>query len=215
MNKLKLLEKKIIYGFTPDKYCKNCDILDVVEKQLIAGVDIIQLREKQRSARELLRLAKEIKKLTTKHNKIFIVNDDVLIAKLSDADGVHLGQDDLDVSIAREILGSEKIIGLSTHNLEQYRAGQDTCADYTAIGPIFATKTKDNPDPVVGLEKLSEILNYKKKMTIAIGGINKNNIEQLLKYDIDGIAIVSAIVAAPDIFEAAQFFKKILKSSKR
>ncbi len=196
----KLLNSKI-YGFTPDKYCGERKILDVIEQQCAAGIDIIQLREKKMSAREKLSLAAEIRKIADKYGTIFIVNDDILIAKISEADGVHLGQDDLSPEIAREILGEKKIIGLSTHNFEQYSKAQLIDVDYTAIGPIFATKTKDNPSPVVGITNLNHILSNKKKFTVAIGGINIDNILDLKKYPLDCLAIVSGIVNSANIKE--------------
>ncbi|MBP7652327.1 thiamine phosphate synthase [Candidatus Dependentiae bacterium] len=208
------LKKKLsecrLYGFTPDKYLNGRNLLEIVEMQLSSGVDIIQLREKKMSDREKFKLAIEIKKISEKYNKIFIVNDDITIAQLSDADGVHLGQDDIEVKYCRKILGEKKIIGLSTHNENQYSEGQLSCADYTAIGPVFQTFTKDNPAPVVTLNKLPEILKTKKKFTVAIGGINQGNIDCLSKFSIDCFAVVSDIVCCDDIKSSVKRLKKII-----
>jgi len=205
--------RKLLYAFTPDKYANNdTEIINCVISQCKAGVDILQLREKRKSPRELLALAKKIREITAKFNVIFIVNDDLSIAQLSNADGVHLGQDDIPVSEARMLLGNKKIIGLSTHNIKQYKLAQTfDCIDYTAIGPIFKTTTKDNPSPVVGLSKLNNILKYKQKFTVAIGGINLENIDKIAKFqEIDAIAIVSAIVSSTNInFTVKQITTKI------
>ena len=207
--KEKLLSAKL-YCFTPDKYANGRDLLKIVEDQYIGGADIIQLREKKISARENLELAFAIKKLAVKYNKIFIVNDDIAVAKISDADGIHLGQDDIGVDYARSLLGVDKIIGLSTHTLVQYTEGQISAADYTAIGPIFSTVTKDNPAPTVGMDSLKMILKHKKKFTVAIGGITTVNIREMLELPIDCYAVVSAISGNTDVKNAAADFRNIL-----
>lgn len=210
MNARQQLLTSKLYGFTPDKYLKNRKILDVVEMQLKAGIDIIQLREKNMSDKEKYSLALEIKKLTLKYGKLFIVNDDPAIAKFSGADGVHIGQDDLDAKLCRELLGEDKIIGLSTHNESQYIEGQNGCADYTAIGPVFATSTKENPAPVVSIEKIPELLKFKKKFTAAIGGINSKNIGLFAGLNVDCFAVVSDIVCSENISGSVKTLKKII-----
>lgn len=202
----KRLKESVLYCFTPDKFAQERDIIEIVKQQIAGGCDIIQLREKKMPARDKMQLALQIRKLTQEKNVLFIVNDDVDIAYLSKADGVHLGQDDLPLEYARELL-KDKLIGLSTHNLIQYKEAQLKDADYTAIGPIFPTITKDQPDPVLGIDSLKEILLYKKKPTVVIGGINSKNLDQFKGLDVDMFAIVRDILYADSIEEKIKEIK--------
>jgi thiamine-phosphate pyrophosphorylase len=133
----------------------------------------------------------------------FIVNDHPDIAMAVDADGVHLGQDDLPVEEARKLMGGSRIIGVSTHSVEQARAAQSAGADYIGFGPIFTTKTKD-AGPHRGIEGLREVRKAVKLPVIAIGGINGGNLDNALEAGADGVAVISAILAAPDLHEAAR-----------
>ncbi len=213
MNIRKRLEQARLYTFTPDKYANDRDILQIVKQEIAGGADIIQLREKNISDREKLQLAIALRKLTNISKVLFIVNDDVDIAFLSNADGVHLGQDDIPVSYARKILKKEQIIGISTHNMEQFKSVQnDNNIDYVAIGPIFPTSTKDNPAPFIGIEKVNEIIKFKNKKVVGIGGINYENLDKVISTGIDCVAIVSDIVKAKDITSKTLAIKKKIVS---
>lgn len=201
------IEKARLYCFTPDKWRGQSDIMDMVRSQIQGGADVIQLREKKMPAREKLELARAIKKITRKYHVLFIVNDNIDIAYLSQSDGVHLGQDDIPPREARKIM-KNRIIGLSTHNEDQYKKAQKEDVDYVAIGPIFPTLTKDDPDSTVGLEELKKILKHKKKKTVAIGGIDYEHISRIIPLGIDCLAVVSAIIKSGDIEETTRKFKE-------
>jgi len=202
-------KKSRLYCFTPGKFANGRDIIKIIEDEIIGGADIIQLREKNMSDSQKLELAIKLREITKKYKKFFIVNDDVDIAYLSDADGVHLGQNDIPPFYARKIL-KDKIIGISTHNLEQYIKAQDMDVDYVAIGPIFKTFSKDNPDPVIGIENLKKIIKYKKKMTVGIGGIKENNLKDVIEAGVDCVAILSGIVEQNDVKYATKYYKDLI-----
>jgi thiamine-phosphate pyrophosphorylase len=172
---------------------------------------IIQLRDKESSKSDILKTALVLKKALAQRKSIFIVNDHVDIARLVDADGVHLGQSDLPLEAARKLLGHDKIIGVSCTNLKQALLAQDQGADYLGIGAIFSTRTKPESAPL----GLGELLAVKKKIKIpifAIGGINENNIKEVLSLGVQGVAISSAICKSSDKVLATRRFFNILNS---
>lgn len=175
---------------------------EIVAQLLVGGARLIQLRDKDASAKELLETTRACLKLTRAVGARLIINDRVDVAMASDADGVHLGQEDLAVSEARALLGSEKIIGLSTHSLEQFRAGLSTSADYLAVGPIFATKTKENPSEVVGLELLREAHAIADRPIVAIGGITADRAPKAIAAGAEAVAVISALYPVPDLSAA-------------
>jgi len=163
------------------------------------GASFIQLRDKSAPAGELYESVVEVMSFARERSAKIIVNDRVDIALAAGADGVHLGQDDLPASEARKILGADKIIGVSTHSIEQFRAALDLPVDYIAIGPIFATSTKEDHDPVVGLDLLREVRSIAERMpVVAIGGINLSNAVFVLEAGADSVAVISDVLAAPD-----------------
>ena len=166
---------------------------EIVAQLLVAGVRTIQLRDKTASTKELLDAARSCLKLTRAVGALLIVNDSIDVALASGADGVHLGQDDTQVSEARRALGDDKLIGLSTHNIEQFREGLMTSADYLAVGPVFPTSTKENPSPVVGLELVRTALEISDRPVVAIGGINVERATSVIDAGADAIAVISAL----------------------
>ena len=171
---------------------------EIVAQLLLGGARLIQLRDKEATARETLDAARMSIKLTRAIGALLIINDHVDVANLVDADGVHLGQEDLDVDEARALLGPSKIIGLSTHSLDQFRAGLATSADYLAVGPVYPTSTKENPSPVVGLELLSKVRGLTDRPIVAIGGITPERAPAVIDAGADTIAVVSALYPPPD-----------------
>ena len=165
----------------------------IVAQLLLGGAKLIQLRDKQASARELLESARACRKLTRAMGATLIINDRVDVALAAEADGVHLGQEDMTPDKAREVLGPAAIIGLSTHSLDQFRAGMKTSANYLALGPIFATTTKENPDEVVGLESLRAAKEISNRPIVAIGGIKEDRVTEVIEAGADYVAIVSAL----------------------
>lgn len=177
-------------------------------RMIAGGAKLIQLREKHASPEEFYREARETIEIAHSKGVKIIINDRVDIALALKADGVHLGQDDLPPAQARKLLGDKAIIGFSTHNIEQVRSARELPVDYIAFGPVFTTKTKENPDPVVGLELLSLI---KKDLgdfpLVAIGGIDESNFRDTLSAGADSLAVIGAILREPELItERVKFF---------
>lgn len=189
------------------------DPIKMVADQIKGGADVIQLREKDMPKREKLGLGLEIRKATTQEGVLFIVNDDLDLALILDADGVHLGQDDIPIKYARQLL-KDKIIGISTHSLDQAREAIDSGADYIGIGPAFKTGTKIKADPVVGIDLVLAVKALSPIPVIAIGGIGENNIDLLVNRGIKRVAIISDILSSRDIKAKTRTLKEKLKSTK-
>jgi thiamine-phosphate pyrophosphorylase len=171
-----------------------------------AGVRSVQLREKSANSRQFFAEAQRFVELARRHALSAIINDRTDIAWLTGAAGVHLGQEDLPAEQARKILGPAGIVGCSTHNLKQALEAEAGPADYVAIGPVFATASKENPDPVVSREELREIRRQVKKPLVAIGGITSENAAGLFQLGIDSVAVIRDVLHADDIHKKiAQF----------
>ncbi|MFA6054258.1 MAG: thiamine phosphate synthase [Thermodesulfovibrionales bacterium] len=196
--------------FITDHNTGGLSFLDMTQAVLRAGVGWVQYRDKNASRRKVYEEAIKLKDLAGKHNAVFIVNDYSDIALAVDADGVHLGQDDLPVKEARKILGKGKIIGVSTHCIEQALEAEQAGADYLGFGPVFHTSTKDVGSPR-GTVLLGEIKNKVSIPVVAIGGINLENIHSVLETGVDAVAVVSAILKG-DIEENAGRFMEIIKA---
>ena len=174
------------------------DPVRLAEALLNAGARIIQVRNKRGSVRELLEQVERILSFAPRGVEI-IVNDRVDVALISGAGGVHLGQNDVPPVEARRILGVDRMIGFSTHNLQQAMRAEKLPVDYVAVGPIFLTATKEKPDAVVGLENLSAICQAIRKPVVAIGGIKLENAEDVLKAGATSVAVISDVLSAPDV----------------
>ena len=170
-----------------------------VELLANGGATIIQLREKRATPREFYEAAIEAMLVARRLGIQLIINDRVDIAVAVKADGVHLGQQDLPPDRARKLLGESRIIGYSTHSLEQALAAISTPVDYIAIGPIFQTQTKDRPDPVVGLEVVGEIKRHSAKPVVAIGGIKLETASSVLAAGADSVAVISDLISSENI----------------
>jgi len=173
---------------------------------LAAGVRLLQLRDKHASSRDLYASARLVTECVHQAGGIFIVNDRADVALAVQADGVHLGQDDLPADSGRTIVGTGKIVGYSTHNLEQLREADRSTADYIAFGPIFSTASKANPDATVGLAGLAEARRATRKPLVAIGGITLENAREVLDAGADSIAVIRGLVGATDIRRRAEEF---------
>ncbi|WP_294658297.1 thiamine phosphate synthase [uncultured Fusobacterium sp.] len=178
------------------------------------GVTIIQLREKTASKDEFLKLAKEVKGITDKYSIPLIINDNVEIAKAIDADGVHLGQSDEELTRAREILGDRKIIGISVGNVEEAKLAEKNGADYLGIGAVFYTDSKKDINEPMGIAGLKRIVKSVNIPNVAIGGIHLSNVKEVMETGTDGIAVISEILGKENIREATVNLKKRLKKSK-
>ena len=174
------------------------------------GASLIQLREKRASPREFYQAALDAMSVARKAGVQIIINDRVDIAIAVKADGVHLGQDDLPPDRARALLGGERIIGFSTHTLEQALAADSTPADYIAIGPVFLTSTKERPDAAVGVETIRKIKSLVSKPLVAIGGITLETGRLIIEAGADSVAVISDLLTAGEIAERTRLFARAL-----
>ncbi|MGL5616607.1 MAG: thiamine phosphate synthase [Sarcina sp.] len=204
-----------LYLVTDSDILKDRDFYEAVEEALKAGVKVIQLREKNLEGRLFLEKAMNLRVLTRKYNTKLIINDRVDIAILCDADGVHVGQNDIAVEKVRKLIGSDKIIGLSVANLEEAKVAKESSVDYLGVGAIFNTSTKLDARAVSN-EQLREIKAITSLPIVAIGGLTLENISEI-EY-CDGYAVISDILAKKDITEHCEKFilkiKDIRDSSK-
>jgi thiamine-phosphate pyrophosphorylase len=184
-------------------------IVEVCDILIASGVRLVQYRNKHAPPRTVYEQCVDLAKRTGLAGARFIVNDRADIACASGADGVHVGQDDLPVELARAVVGAEKWVGYSTHNLEQVASADKTSADYIALGPVFATSSKENPDPVVGIEGLRSARAVTRKPLVAIGGISLQNVDDVLAAGADSVAVISDLLRAPDIGSRAKEFLEI------
>lgn len=199
-----------LYVITESSISKGRSNEFVVKEAIKGGAGIIQLREKQWDKNKIKEEAIKLLKICRNNNALFIVNDYVDVALEIGADGVHLGQSDMPISEARKICGNKLIIGLSTHSVEQAVKADKEDMDYITIGPIFSTRAKDY---TIGTEIIKEILRKIKKPLIAIGGINKNNIDSALSQGVKSVAVISAVVSAENIKEAANELVEKIKNN--
>jgi thiamine-phosphate pyrophosphorylase len=168
-----------------------------------AGVRLLQYRNKKAGARELLEKSRAIAELVCPQGAMFFVNDRPDVAYLVGADGVHVGQHDLGVDAARMVVGKDKLVGVSTHNLHQFSAAAATSADYIAVGPVFETQTKSNPDPVVGAELVRRARAMTDTPIVAIGGITLERASDIIAAGADSVAVISDILLAEDPVDRA------------
>ncbi len=172
-----------------------------------AGVTMLQYRNKAASSRQMLAHARELRRIFPRPAKL-IFNDRADLCLAADFDGVHVGQDDLSPEGARAVIGPDRWLGLSTHNPEQVRAADQADATYIAIGPVFATASKANPDPVVGVEGLRAARALTRKPLVAIGGITRANCRQVIEAGADSVAVISDLLSAPR--RAAEEFMRLV-----
>jgi len=175
-----------------------------------AGVRLLQYRDKSASARDLLKTSRELVTSLKGYGSSLLVNDRPDIAWLAGAAGVHVGQEDLDPGQARAVVGEEMWIGASTHNLEQFREAAASCADYVAIGPIFPTTSKANPDPVVGLELIRRLRPLTEKPIVAIGGITLERAAAVIAAGADSVAVIGDVLRAKRPGEQARRYLETL-----
>lgn len=201
----------LLYAVTDRAWLQERKLAEDVEKALIGGATFVQLREKDASFEEFVEQAKEVKEVCKKYNVPFVINDNIEVALAVDADGVHVGQSDMETGSVREKLGKDKIIGVSTRTVEEALLAQERGADYLGVGAMFQTSTKlDAAD--VTFDELKAICGAVKIPIVAIGGINNHNVAELGGTGIDGVAVVSAIFAAVDIPKATSEMKQKLQS---
>jgi thiamine-phosphate pyrophosphorylase len=188
-----------LYAILDIGLCRARAPHDILDQFLSAGVKLVQLRAKDLPSNEFFALAQQAREATRRAGALLIVNDRADIALAVQADGVHLGQEDLPLDAARKIVGHKLILGISTHDLAQAKAAEASGADYIGFGPIFGTTTKQTGHSPRGLEMLREIKNTVKIPVVAIGGINEMNVANVWKVGADSAAIISDLMGAEDV----------------
>ena len=203
INKEKLKKDLKLYLVTDSLILKGRDFYKCVEDAIKSGVTMVQLREKSISGKDFLYRAIKLRELTRKYNTTFIINDRIDIAMIVDADGVHIGQSDIDALSARKLLGEDKIIGVSARSLKEARVAKENGADYLGIGAMFSTSTKEDAK-LVSFDTLEEITKEVNLPFVFIGGITLDNVSELKKFNPDGYALVSGILGADNISERVE-----------
>lgn len=203
-----------LYLVTDNRILQGKNFLDVIEEAVKGGVSLVQLREKQASSREFYEKAKALKKRLSSYDVPLIINDRLDIALAIDADGLHIGQEDLPYEIARSLLGDDKIIGLSVESKTDAVLANQLDVDYIGISPVFSTPTKLDTAPALGLEGAQLINSLSKHPSVGIGGIHEENAAAVIRTGSKGISVVSAIMASENPYEAAKRLKQIIIKAK-
>lgn len=198
----------LLYAVTDRTWLNDDTLYEQVEKAINGGVTFVQLREKNLDEESFLNEALEIQKLCRKYNIPFVINDNVEIAKKINADGIHVGQRDMNAGNVRAILGEDKILGVSAQTVEQALLAEKEGADYLGVGAVFPTGSKADAEDV-SYETLKSICEAVNIPVVAIGGIGAGNVSKLENSGISGIAVISAIFAAEDIEAAAKNLKQM------
>ena len=203
-----------LYVVTDSRLAGERGSLWTIEEAIAGGADVVQLREKDASTRELIEIGQALRDLTRKHRVLFIVNDRVDVALAIDADGVHVGQGDMPARLARKLVGPDRIVGVSATTLEEaVRASQDG-ADYLGVGPIYPTGTKPNAAPATGPGLITAAKRETGLPIVAIGGIGPANAAEVVAAGADGVAVISAIVGQVDPRAAASRIKEAVLRAK-
>lgn len=200
-----------LYGITAEEHSRGRSNIEVVKEMIAAGIKVIQYREKEKKMRYKYEECLEIRRLTKEAGVAFIVNDDIDIAMLVKADGVHIGQEDLPIEKVRELVGPDMIIGVSTHSPEQAQDAVRRGADYIGAGPIYRTYTKKDVCEPVGLKYLEYVVNHIHIPFVAIGGIKEHNIGEVRKKGAKCICLVTEIVGAENIAEKIRRIRNAMK----
>lgn len=206
-----MIQVNPLYLVTDPELCgKGKLFFDTIERAVIGGVGCVQLREKNISTKDFIDKALKLKKVLQPYQVQLIINDRIDVALAVDADGVHIGQSDMPYQLARQILGKDKIIGLSVETWEQVEQAQKLDIDYLGISPVFATQTKTDYHKPWGLSGLQMIQDYSKHFLVAIGGVKIDNALSVLEAGADSLAIVSAICAADAPHKVSKKFQDII-----
>ncbi|MCI5737464.1 MAG: thiamine phosphate synthase [Methanobrevibacter ruminantium] len=197
-----------VYLVTDRRDKTDEEFLNIIEEAIKGGTTIVQLREKTASTKEFYDLALRVKEITSRYGVPLLINDRIDIALAVDSEGVHIGQDDMPADIAREIIGEDKILGISASTVEEAKKAEKDSADYIGSGAVFPTATKDDADSV-SKDELKEIVDSIDIPIVAIGGITVENASTLKDSGIDGFSVVSAIMSADDPRDASRKLKEI------
>ncbi|MDD2233793.1 MAG: thiamine phosphate synthase [Desulfitobacteriaceae bacterium] len=200
----------LLYVATDRSWLGENRLENQVEEIVKSGVSFIQLREKELSFNEFLNVGKKIKKITSENHIPFVINDNIEVALALDADGVHVGQSDMNAKDVRALIGEDKILGVSAKTVEQALLAEKHGADYLGVGAVFSTSTKNDAGKI-SFETLKAICNAVNIPVVAIGGISETNIMELKGTGVDGVAVISAIFAKPDVSSATKELLELAK----
>ena len=209
--KRKLLMEIDFYLVTDSGLSKKGTLSDV-QNAVVSGCKIVQYREKNKSTKEMISEALQIKAICGA-DAIFLVNDRIDVALAVDADGVHIGQDDMPIDVAREILGADKIIGLTVHDIHEAMEAEKSGADYVGLSPIFDTATKSDAGKGIGTERIMDVKNAISIPIVAIGGINKENCKVVIENGADSLVAISAVVCSDDVQCETKEFITIIRET--
>lgn len=208
--KKKLLKESSLYLILDKKTAGSSSLFDIVFRVRGSGVDIVQFRDKQSGKESIIKDVFILRKLLSGTKTLFIINDYLDVAKITDADGLHIGQSDTSIEIARQVLGPDKIIGVSCHSIREALRAQKKGADYIGIGPLFSTPTKPEYKPI-GLRIVKELGKKLKIPFFAIGDVNLNNINELVNTGVRRAAVCRAILKAKNISYASRKLSEVLR----
>lgn len=204
-----------LYVVTDRPLARGRPLEEVVRAAIAGGATVIQLREKEIDTRRFIELGRRLLAITREAGLPLIINDRVDVALAVDADGVHVGQEDMPAAIARRLLGPDKLLGVTVSNVEEAHQAQIDGADYLGTNAVFATPTKTDTGPPMGLEGLRQIAEAIPLPIVGIGGVNANNAADVIRAGAAGVAVVSAVVAAEDVEAAARRLRAVVDAARR
>ena len=205
-----------LYVITDPHLAKGRSHDEIAEAAFAGGANVVQLRDKGASTEALYRAGLRMQELAKRAGAAFVVNDRLDVAQATGADGTHVGQDDMPAAVARGLLGRDAIVGVSVENGEQAREAERDGATYVAVGPIYEARgSKADAGPPVGPDAVAEIKRHVSLPVVAIGGINHENAAEVVAAGADGLAVMTAIIAAPDIAEAARRMRRVIDEARR
>lgn len=202
-----------LYAITGEAFHPGRDLVEVMTEAMKGGADIVQLRDKTSAKRDVLEKAKRLREATRAHGALFIVNDHIDVALAVDADGIHLGQDDLPLAEARKIMG-DRIVGISTHAIEEAREAERGGADYIGVGPVYATKSKVDVVAPVTTSYVRQVAAEIRIPWVAIGGIKLHNVGEVLDAGATRICAISEIVGSDDVRGTCEAFLARIRSAR-
>jgi len=203
-----------LYIITDENIAREKTHAEIAQLAIAGGADVIQLRDKSCSSRDLIRIGRTVREITCRSSTLFIINDRLDVAVACGADGVHLGQGDMRTDVARQIAPQGFIIGVSVSTVDEAVRAERDGADYVALSPTFSTVSKPDAGPGHGSYMLREIRQNVSVPVIAIGGINHGNVAEVIAAGADGVAVISAVVGADDITAAARDLKNLIRQCK-
>ncbi|NMB78132.1 MAG: thiamine phosphate synthase [Methanomicrobiales archaeon] len=203
-----------LYVITDETLAGGIPHAEIARRAVRGGADAIQLRDKHMESRDLVQVGREILAHTRPAGALFLVNDRLDVALACGADGIHLGQDDIRPDVARQLSPPGFIIGVSAGSIEEAREAERAGADYVVLSPVFSTGSKADAGPGLGLAELARMKKAVRIPVLAIGGIGPSNVTDVIRAGADGVAVISAVVSAPDITEASRTMKALIVRAK-